>query len=315
MERRYGYCCINLSLSEGKGKKDRITTNRSMTKKTFLSRGLDYVSELALLNVKDLCTIISWNNEQGIKMYRMSSDMFPWCSEYELEDLPDFEEIKSYLVLAGEIAMRGNQRITFHPSPYGVLASLRDDVVRNAVKELSQHGEIMDLMGLERNLNYPINIHVNTTKPSKEEAAARFCQNFSLLPESVKKRLVVEVDDKRSQYTSVDLKKMVHDVIGIPVTFDYLHNQCNPPEGLSEEESLLVCLSTWPVDITPLTHFSESRALFEDDSAKELAHSDWIHERIETYGHNFDIELEVKMKDKALLHYHSNIEEIICQER
>ena len=108
---------------------------------------------------------------------------------------------------------------------------------------------------------------------------------------------------------------MVHDVIGIPVTFDYLHNQCNPPEGLSEEESLLVCLSTWPVDITPLTHFSESRALFEDDSAKELAHSDWIHERIETYGHNFDIELEVKMKDKALLHYHSNIEEIICQER
>lgn len=315
MERRYGYCCINLSLSEGKGKKDRITTNRSMTKKTFLSRGLDYVSELALLNVKDLCTIISWNNEQGIKMYRMSSDMFPWCSEYELEDLPDFEEIRSYLVLAGEIAMRGNQRITFHPSPYGVLASLRDDVVRNAVKELRQHGEIMDLMGLEKNLNYPINIHVNTTKPSKEEAASRFCRNFSLLPESVKKRLVVEVDDKRSQYTSVDLKKMVHDVIGIPVTFDYLHNQCNPPEGLSEEESLLVCLSTWPVDITPLTHFSESRALFEDDSAKELAHSDWIHERIETYGHNFDIELEVKMKDKALLHYHSNIEEIICQER
>lgn len=314
MDRRYGYCCINLSISEGRKKKDRVTTNRSMTKKTFLERGIEYVSELSLLNVKDLCTIIEWNNQMGIKMYRMSSDIFPWCSEYELSDLPDFEEIKTHLKRAGSLAISGDQRITFHPSPYGVLASLREDVVHNALKELRQHGEIMDLMGLDQNLHYPINIHVNTTKPTKEEAASRFCKNFMLLPDSVKKRLVVEIDDKGSQYTSLDLKEMIHDSIGIPVTFDYLHNRCNPPEGLSEEESLLVCLSTWPNDVTPLTHFSESRALFEDNSAKDLAHSDWIHEKIETYGHNFDIELEVKMKDKALLHYHSNIEEIICQE-
>lgn len=314
MDRRYGYCCINLSLSEGKKKSERVTTNRSMTKKTFLEKGMEYVSELSLQNVKDLCEILRWNRDQGIKMYRMSSDMFPWCSEYEIPDLPNFEEIREYLEEAGRIAKESDQRITFHPSPYGVLASLREDVVNNAIKELRQHGEIMDLMGLERNLNYPINIHVNTTKPTKEDAAKRFCDNFDLLPDSVKKRLVVEVDDKRSQYTSVDLKRMVHEVIGIPVTFDYLHNQCNPPEGLTEEESLLVCLSTWPEGITPLTHFSESRALFEDDSAKELAHSDWIHEKIETYGHKFDIELEVKMKDKALLNYHSNIEGIIWQE-
>lgn len=285
-----------------------------MTKKTFIERGIGYVSDLALQNVKDLCTIIEWNNQQGIKMYRMSSDMFPWCSEYEISDLPAYDEIKEHLWEAGELARTGNQRITFHPSPYGVLASQREEVVINAIKELRQHGEIMDLMGLERSHQYPINIHVNTTQPTKEEAAQRFCENFSLLPPSVKSRLVVEVDDKRSQYTSVDLKWMVHDRTGIPITFDYLHNACNSPEGLSEEESLKICLSTWPEGITPLTHFSESRALFEDASAKELAHSDWIHGKIETYGLKFDIELEVKMKDKALLDYHQNIESIIWQE-
>ena len=67
-------------------------------------------------------------------------------------------------------------------------------------------------------------IHINTTQPAKEEAAERFCNNFSLLPEGVKARLVVEVDDKRSQFTSVDLYEMVHKKIGIPITFDYLHN-------------------------------------------------------------------------------------------
>ena len=314
MARKYGYCCINMSLGNDLPKKDRITTNRSMTKKTFLERGIEYASELALLNVKDLYKIIQWNHQNGIRMYRMSSDMFPWFSEYEIQDLRDYTEISETLASCGELALNTGQRITFHPSPYSVLASLRDDVVANSIKELRQHAEIMDLMGLPQNCYYPINIHVNTTQPSKEEAAERFCNNFELLPDSVKKRLVVEIDDKGSQYTSVDLRDLIHKKIGIPVTFDYLHNICNPPEGLTEKESLEVCLSTWPSGIVPLTHFSESRKLFEDETAKQLAHSDWINEKIETYGLDFDIELEVKMKEKALLQYNSNIEQILWQE-
>jgi UV DNA damage endonuclease len=314
MSRKFGYCCINLSLSEGVGKKNKVTTNRSMVKRTFLERGIEYASELSLQNVQDLKKIIQWNSENNILMYRMSSDMFPWVSEYEIPNLPDFKEISKILKECGDLAMSTNQRITFHPSPYSVLASLRDDVVEKSFKELRQHAEIMDLMGLPQNHYYPINIHVNTTQPSKEEAAARFCENFLQLNESTRKRLVVEIDDKRSQYTSVDLKSMVYDVIGVPITFDYLHNLCNPPDGLTESESLKICLDTWPSGITPLTHFSESRALFEDISAKELAHSDWIHQKIETYGFDFDIELEVKMKDKALLDYHHNIEQILCLE-
>ena len=298
-----------MTLGEGK-KENRITTNRSMVKKTFLERGLGYASENALLNAKDLIKVIKWNNDNGIKMYRMSSDIFPWASEYEFTDLPHFEEIRQALLEAGDEAKRCGQRITFHPSPYGVLASVRGDVVINAIKDLRQHAEIMDLMGLDQTHFYPINIHVNTTKPTREEAAERFCQNYALLPDTVKKRLVVEVDDKKSQYTAVDLHHMVHSKIGIPITFDYLHNKCNPSH-LDEKQALALCLSTWPEGVPAITHYSDSRKNHEDPLCKEVAHSDWLYEKIETYGMDFDIELEVKMKEKALLDYNTKIEKIL----
>ena len=56
-----GYACICQTLRE-KG----IFTNRTMRKKTFQDKGLEYVSDLALLNVKDLKTIVEWNNAKGI---------------------------------------------------------------------------------------------------------------------------------------------------------------------------------------------------------------------------------------------------------
>lgn len=294
-ENRLGYCCINLTLGE-----TGVTTNRGMVKKTFLEKGLPYVSELALKNVQDLSKVIEWNNKEGIRMYRMSSDIFPWCSEYELRDLPDYDSIKEGLRQAGRIAMEGNQRITFHPSPYSVLASQNPDVVEKAIKELRQHAEIMDLMELPRSHFYPINVHVNTAKPTKEEAADRFCKNFDLLPEEVKLRLVVENDDKKSAFTPTDLYDLIHTRIKIPITFDFHHFKCNP-DSLNEEEALNLCLSTWK-EGEGLTHYSDSRKLFEDSSAKDVAHSDWIWtKQLPTYGKSFDIELEVKMKEKALL--------------
>ena len=54
-----GYACINMQLSypQKYGGKEKgvkpITTGRSMIKRTFESKGLDYASELALANAMD----------------------------------------------------------------------------------------------------------------------------------------------------------------------------------------------------------------------------------------------------------------------
>mgnify|MGYP003653577421 FL=1 len=95
-----GYACINSTLQNTRG----ITTNRGMRQKTFNEKGLDYVSELALQNVKDLVTIIKWNEEKDIKLFRMSSDLFPWMTFYEFTDLPDYTKIINLLKGAGILA-------------------------------------------------------------------------------------------------------------------------------------------------------------------------------------------------------------------
>jgi len=298
---RLGYCCINLTLWD-----QGITTNRGMVKRTFLDKGMGYVSELALKNVLDLEKVVQWNNTNNIGMYRITSDLFPWCSEYEFSDLPDYKEIKESLARSGSIAKEAGQRLTFHPSHFAILASQNPLVVSNAIKELRQHGEIMDMMQLERSTFYPINIHVNTAKPSKEEAAERFCMNFENLDDCAKKRLVVENDDKKSAFTSYDLYELIHKKIGIPITFDFHHHKCNPDHH-TEEEALSLCLSSWG-STRALTHYSDSKKLFEDISARDVAHSDWIWTKeIPTYGKDFDVELEVKMKEKALMKLRESI--------
>jgi len=87
-----GYCCINLTL-----KPQGVSTNRGMVKKTFQTKGLPYASELALANLKDLLTVLRWNVEHGVRIFRMSSSLFPWMSEYDLTSLPNFDKIRAKL--------------------------------------------------------------------------------------------------------------------------------------------------------------------------------------------------------------------------
>ena len=69
-----GYCCIPMGCNIGKKKKDHIQVNRGMVKKTFDSKGLPYVSELVILNLKDTLRVLDWNIQNNIFVYRLSSD-------------------------------------------------------------------------------------------------------------------------------------------------------------------------------------------------------------------------------------------------
>ena len=133
MATNYGYCCINLTLEKEQG----IKIGRSMIKKTFQAKGIKYAGELAEANLRDMVEIIKWNNQQDIKLYRMSSNMFPWMSEYSFTDLPNFKTIKGLLEEAGKIAMESGQRIGFHPGQFCVLPSPTPKVVDNAIDDLN----------------------------------------------------------------------------------------------------------------------------------------------------------------------------------
>jgi len=292
-----GYACINETLSNYKPK---ITTNRSMIKKTFLTKGLEYVSLLSLLNCQDLIKILKWNKKNNIKFFRISSDLFPWGSHYELKDLPNFNEIKAVLLEAGAFAKKHHLRLTAHPGPFNVLVSPHNHVVNNTINDLSTHGEIFDLLNLDRTHYNKINIHCNGVYGDKISAMNRFCANYKKLPISVQARLTVENDDKQSMYSVKDLM-YIHEKIGIPIVFDFHHHKfCDG--GLSEKQALKLALSTWPKDIKPVVHYSESKSLHESNSNIKLqAHSDYIDKLPNTYGFDMDIMIEAKAKELSIL--------------
>lgn len=294
MINKIGYACINMTLGKS------ATTNRGMTLKTFKAKGVDYVSELAIKNAQDMIKILRWNNEHGIKAFRMSSCIIPWGNAVDLDNLPRVNELIAALKEAGDYAKENDIRLSFHPGPFTVIASPNHTVVENSIKDLEMHGKIMDWMGLEKSPYNKINIHVNTTAGGKEASMRRFCDAYWFLSESVRTRLVVENDDKPKQYTVEDLM-YVHKLIGIPITFDYFHHSLNPGNQ-TEEEALKLAATTWPDGIVQAVHYSESKRLHENNPKENArAHSDMIDRLPETYGQTIDVMTECKLKEIALI--------------
>ena len=295
-----GYACINSTLQNTRG----ITTNRGMRQKTFNEKGLDYVSELALQNVKDLVTIIKWNEEKDIKLFRMSSDLFPWMTYYEFTDLPDYTKIINLLKGAGILAEKYGQRLTFHPSHFNALGSPNPIVVEKAIKELNKHGDIMDIMGLSTTVYNKINIHVGGAYGDKQATLKRWIDSYYLLNDSTQKRLTIENDDKANMYSVKELYKGISEQCGVPIVFDYYHHKfCTG--GLTEQEALNLAISTWPKGITPCCHYSESRRDEHlDESIRAQAHSDLISSTICRYGNEVDVVVEAKHKELAVLNYY-----------
>jgi UV DNA damage endonuclease len=304
-----GYACINMQLSypQQYGGQEKgvlpITTGRSMIRRTFDSKGIVYASEKTLSNCSDLEEIVKWNINNGYKFFRVTSNLAPWKSEYRWDDMPDIEQIRKHLWSAGTMANTHNLRLTSHPGPFNVLTSPHPHVVTNCVRDLTDHGDVFDMMNLSRTPYNKINIHIGGAYGDKESAMKRFCENFELLPDSVKSRLTVENDDRASMYSVRDLYEGVYKKIGIPIVFDYHHHQFCTGD-LSEKEALEIAISTWPKDIVPVVHYSESRREEQlDESIRVQAHSDYVYDYIDTYGNNVDIMIEAKAKELAVKTY------------
>lgn len=284
-----GYACINLTLAE-----EGITTNRGMIKKTFGEKGIAYASELALSNVQALLKILEWNAANDVSLFRVTSDLFPWASEYKLKDIPHFREIREVLEACGKMGIR----LSSHPGPFNKVAG-SGATLDNTIKDLEIHSEIFDLMNLPASHMAKINIHVGGAYGNKSETLKRFAQNFGLLSSNLQKRLTIENDDKPGLFAVQELLPL-HEAIGIPIVFDYFHHKLHPGTQ-TEEEAFHTAYKTWGV--TPTFHYSSSRREKENPEAKKEAHSDWLHEEINAYGKELDVMLETKMKELSLLRY------------
>ena len=332
---RYGYCCINQQLSS-----QGIRTGRTMIDRKFKLGGLQLASDIALANARDLLTILQWNESQGIRLFRVGSELFPRWNHYELAALPDIAEITQHLRAAGDYAKAHGHRITTHPGPFHILGSPDAVVVDNSIISLERHSELFDLMGFAPSFDNPINIHIGATYGDKTGTVDRWLRNYDRLSDACKSRLVIENDDKASMYSVRELYNTLYAAAGVPVTFDYWHHTFNTGD-LSEEEAFFMARETWEFHgVTQCTHYSESRrreqqlliermfdhhgisledlpkwptfhkAYKEFTKIKEQAHADYITTTPNTYG-VADLDIEVEAKAKELSWCNLNLE--YCQ--
>tara|TARA_Y100001938_G_C8100692_1_gene441475 strand:- start:4194 stop:5141 length:948 start_codon:yes stop_codon:yes gene_type:complete len=292
MPYRLGYACINNALRDKK-----IRANRRAIKRTFQQKGLGYIGELVAQNLRDLHTILEWNNKFDIRVFRMSSDITPWGSEYEFTDLPNSAEVMALFKKCGQYALDNDIRLSFHPGQFCVLASPKEKVVLNAISDLELHGRLMDAFLQPRSHLAKINIHLGGAYGDKRLAAQRFNKNFPRLSDAVKTRLTVENDDRPNLFSTQELYDYVYTETGIPIVFDFHHHAIHP-DGLSEQEGLALAFKTWQV--RPCTHYSESKQV-ERPTALLRAHSTLIYKQIQDHGMDFDCVVEAKGKEQAVL--------------
>ena len=296
---RFGYACINMTLRE-----QGVFNSRTMRKKTFEEKGIPYVSKIVLQNVKDLLPIFNWNWKHNIEVFRISSEIAPWASEYDIESLPDIVEISHYLAMAGEYARSIGLRVSFHPGQFNCLASEKEHVVLNCLKDMEIHGKIFDLMGMPQTPQSKINIHLGSTCGGQLDVAAdNFCRNFERLSHSVRSRLTVENDDKAAMFSSKFLYENIYKRIGVPIVFDSHHFELGPQDA-PYDESFLMAYESWPEGVRPVCHHSNGKKEYEDPTTRSAAaHSDYYYKPFDSCGKSVDIVLESKMKEISLLKY------------
>jgi UV DNA damage endonuclease len=271
-------------------------------------------------SIQYLRDILDYLDKADIRMYRISSDFVPYCTH---PDLPRFHgqisECHDELAELGRTARERGIRLSLHPSQYVLLSALDPAISDKGLWDVNSQAELLDTM--EQGPEAVVVLHLGGAYGDKDAAIGRFIQNFPRLSEAGRRRLVIENDE--TLYTVQDCLR-VHEATGVRLIFDHQHHLLNPGT-LPMGEACRAALRTWPAGVQPKVHFSspklDSRTLTR--GKKEVLappllsqHADYVHPwefagfLREVGPEPFDVMLEAKMKDVALLKLRADLDKL-----
>ena len=131
-----GLCCLNTILR--KQRPFPVFASRKMIIRTIKEKGIHVLKAKIIQNLKDVLTMMDWNEANGIKVFRLSSEMFPHKSNPKVVDY-DFDFAKDLLKQIGEKSKKYNQRLTFHPGQYNVIGTPNEKAFQHTIDDLSYH--------------------------------------------------------------------------------------------------------------------------------------------------------------------------------
>jgi UV DNA damage endonuclease len=235
---RLGYPAQNLTIP--------ATTNRTLRLASL--RDVEKLKRLVRENVADLRTILRWNADRGIWLFRMGQNLIPFAShpavpyDWEAEHGEGLREV-------GELARDLGIRLSMHPGQYINPGSPKPVVVERSLAELRYVARVFGLLG---NPDSVAVLHMGGAYADKAASAARFVE--ALRPEAEILRYLALENDER--VWSVAEVVGTARVLGIPAIADAFHHGLNPG-GLTLEGALDLALPTWePRSVRPKLHLS-----------------------------------------------------------
>lgn len=242
-------------------------------------------------NLKRLSGAIDFCQQQGIRLYRLSSAVFPFSDEPMGEAV--LAEQADGLRQIGEQAGRQSIRLVLHPDQFVVLNSDRPEVIANSIKILSGHARLFDWLGLPRSPWALMNVH-----GGKGERVERLIQVIRDLPDSIRLRLTLENDEYT--YGAAEILPIC-EAAEIPMVFDahhhLVHDRLESYDDPSVAAYLAAARQTWSTPDWQLVHISNGREFLHDPR-----HSDYINQMPTAYRNVAWIEIEARQKENAIAH-------------
>ena len=240
-------------------------------------------------NLSRLHQMLSFCSRRGIKLYRMTSSLFPMSDEGLGTKI--LHEMAANLSSVGRRAERLGIRILVHPDQFVVLSSETPRVVTTSVKILKKYALSMDLMGLPRTPWASILIH-----GGKAGRSDQLVKQIAKLPDGVRSRLCLENDEY--SYSAADILDCCRRA-GVPMIFDNHHHAIK--EGLTSyddpglAEVVAAAAATWPDPAWQVVHLSNGKEGFLD-----RGHSELVTDMPAAYRGVPWIEVEAKGKEAAI---------------
>jgi UV DNA damage endonuclease len=253
--------------------------------------------ELTRHNLEALGRVAAFLERRDVLLYRISSNVIPFAS-HPVNPLEWWDEFGAELASLGRLFRSLGVRVSTHPGQYTVLNSPQPAIVRAAIAELEYHARLLDALGTDASAK--IVVHIGGLYGSPERAAMdRFCAVAMDLSAAVRRRLVVENDDR---LFDAEEALSVAQRVGIPMVFDWLHHKANPCRA-PLEDVLPSIFATWKAgDGRPKVHLSSQAS-----GGPPGAHARFVRVSDATAFFDvlseqpFDCMLEAKEKDRALL--------------
>lgn len=257
---------------------------------------LKKITEQNLINTK---RILLYNVAHNIKVYRITSKLVPLVTHPEVIHWDYINEFNGLYEEIKNIIINNNLRISAHPDHFTILASPNPEVVESSINDLVYHNKILSSFGLNSKYGKLV-LHIGGKYNSKGKTIERFKSNFIKIDDSIRKRIILENDDKI--YDMIDVLEICEE-LNIPMVLDIHHQRCNN-RGEKIEDYIERIFNTWnSQEMPPKIHLSSPKSEKDFRAHADNIDFDFFNQFIKmviSFDRDFDIMIEAKNKNLAL---------------